>query len=313
MLQATQFAYGHMICMKCIDNNITTGCDSDLVTTSKLSYTDSLCSKNNDDINDRTSESGSTKSESLNCKDNDMQYKKMYGKCNILDKGNVLLSSRKLCRFLEKNLVCRQCIRGNQNITESVLQDASVVVTTHSKGFAGFVNIKCRCKEHHFFLEPLRVGETEAIDSNPSEIEQIKAEESQKTYGILDYAINFNAYLLMQMLGIGLSGLTTIIAMLGIRASCGDVAVWHNIRDKVGEVEQNICKEVLHENLEREIDTTKESGEKQVFSWTSGSGHLLVAAPVLWGCIQQLVWTFFFDWCAKQENFGCCCVFKDML
>ncbi len=270
MLQATQFAYGRMIRTKCNDSNIATGCDSDSVATSKLSYTNSLCSKTNDDIND-TSESESTKSESSNCKDDDMQ-----GKCNILDEGNVLLSSRKLCRFLEKNLVCHQCIRGNQNITESVLRDASVVITTHSKGFAGFVDVKCRCKEHHFFLEPLRVGETEAIDSNPSEIEQIKAEESQKIYGILDYAINFNAYLLMQMLGIGLSGLTTIIAMLGIRASCGDVAAWHNIRDKVGEVEQNVCKEVLHENLEREIDATKESGEKQVFSWTSGSGHLLV-------------------------------------
>jgi len=105
MLQATQFAYGHMICMKCIDNNITTGCDSDLVTTSKLSYTDSLCSKNNDDINDRTSESGSTKSESLNCKDNDMQsHKETYGKCNILEEGNVLLSRAKLSRLIEKTL-----------------------------------------------------------------------------------------------------------------------------------------------------------------------------------------------------------------
>jgi len=99
MLQATLFAYGHMIHTKCNDSNITTGCESDSVTTSKLSYTDSLCSKNNDDINNMMLESESTKSESSNCKDDGMQ-----GKYNILDEGNVLLSRRKLSRLIEKTL-----------------------------------------------------------------------------------------------------------------------------------------------------------------------------------------------------------------
>jgi len=54
------------------------------------------------------------------------------------------------------------------------------------------------------------------------------------------------------MLGLGLSGLNTIIAMLSMQLSCADVAVWHYRRGKAGKVEQNVCKEILMKSRMRD-------------------------------------------------------------
>jgi len=55
---------------------------------------------------------------------------------------------------------------------------------------------------------------------NPDNVENKKRE---KTYSIMDYAINYNTFLLMQLLGTDVSGLNAIIAMLGILSSCGSL------------------------------------------------------------------------------------------
>jgi len=92
----------------------------------------------------------------------------------------------------------------------------------------------------------------------------VQNKKMEKTYGITDYAINYNAFLLMQLLGIGVSGLNAIITMLGILSSCGSLLTWHKMRDTVGEVQCTIAKEVMSENLEKEINATSISGVKQV-------------------------------------------------
>ncbi len=110
---------------------------------------------------------------------------------------------------------------------------------------------------------------------------------------------------MMQMLGLGLCGLTTTIAMLGIQASCWNLAMWHKIRDKVGEAEQTVCKEILNENLEKEINATKESGEKQVSFMNKWLWPLTCIIDFAWqrqSCgvaYNSLSGHFFFDWCMK--------------
>jgi len=97
MLQATQFAYGCMICNKSNMDNAIANYDSDSIATSKLSYTDSLCSKNENGI--------ISESESSNYEDDEMQFdERMYEKCSMLGDGNVLLSKRRLSRLIEKTL-----------------------------------------------------------------------------------------------------------------------------------------------------------------------------------------------------------------
>ncbi len=97
MLQATQFAYGCMICNKSNMDNAIANYDSDSIATSKLSYTDSLCSKNDDDI--------ISDSESSNYKGDDMQFdERMYKKGSMSGDGNVLLSKRRLTRLIKKTL-----------------------------------------------------------------------------------------------------------------------------------------------------------------------------------------------------------------
>jgi len=95
MLQATQFAYGRMIRNKSNMDNAIADYDSDSIATSKLSYTDSLCSKNENGI--------ISESESSNYKDDDMQFNEwMYEKCSMSGDGNILLSKRRLTRLIKK-------------------------------------------------------------------------------------------------------------------------------------------------------------------------------------------------------------------
>jgi len=44
----------------------------------------------------------------------------------------------------------------------------------------------------------------------------------------------------MQMLGLDLAGLNIIIAMLGTAAGYGSNQAWRDVREKVGEVENNV-------------------------------------------------------------------------
>src|SRR5687767_3040035 len=88
---------------------------------------------------------------------------------------------------------------------------------------------------------------------------------------IQDYAVNHHAIFLMHQLGISLAGLTAIIAYLGITSGIGGKESWMNLQDTVGTAQQSICENVLCENIEKEITTTKSHSKKSTIgnSFTS--------------------------------------------
>jgi len=64
-----------------------------------------------------------------------------------------------------------------------------------------------------------------------------RTKRGEKTHCITDDAVHYNVFLLMQLLGIGISDLNANIAMLGFLSSWGSLLTWHKMRDAVCEVQ----------------------------------------------------------------------------
>jgi hypothetical protein len=82
-----------------------------------------------------------------------------------------------------------------------------------------------------------------------------------------DYAINHNAVLMMQHLGIGNRGLAMILAFLGIAPSYGNKDKWDKAKDELGLALEVVSNQVLEDNTASEIAATKKYAEAEVDKW----------------------------------------------
>lgn len=72
-----------------------------------------------------------------------------------------------------------------------------------------------------------------------------------------DYVVNNNAVLMMQNLGIGLEGLRSVLAHLGISHTVGNYSKWKKLQDAIGEIQQELAKECVKGNRIEEIKVSK--------------------------------------------------------
>ncbi len=91
-----------------------------------------------------------------------------------------------------------------------------------------------------------------------------KAGRPPKTHKAEDYAINYQAYLMMQLFGNGISGIDTMLGMLGIAVHSGSHGSWDAIANRLGVAQQKVADVVQNQNLTNEIEEMKKLGIQQV-------------------------------------------------
>ena len=65
----------------------------------------------------------------------------------------------------------------------------------------------------------------------------------------------------MQLLGKGLKTISIIVALLGMHVALGNYKIWKEMLDKLGTIQESLAKRCCAENLQKEIDATKETGD----------------------------------------------------
>ncbi len=85
-----------------------------------------------------------------------------------------------------------------------------------------------------------------------------------KTHKTEDYAINYQAYLMMQLFGNGISGIDTMLGMLGIAVHSGSHSSWDAIANQLGVAQQKVASAVQETNLLNEIEEMKKKGVQPV-------------------------------------------------
>jgi len=130
-----------------------------------------------------------------------------YGKCIVATAISTI----------QENYICKHCIlkaqTDHKSVNEAIIKQASLKVTVKTTGFASRLYVECKCGKHPFIVGLPRVS---SININDQGNQMQNSISQEKTYHVSDFAINMKAFLMTQMLGIGFSGLNTIIALLGI-------------------------------------------------------------------------------------------------
>jgi len=78
-----------------------------------------------------------------------------------------------------------------------------------------------------------------------------------KTHKTEDYTINYQAYLMMQLFGNGISGIDTMLGMLGIAVHSGSHSSWDAIANQLGVAQQKVASAVQESNLLNKIEEMK--------------------------------------------------------
>jgi hypothetical protein len=185
----------------------------------------------------------------------DSSEKKGYNNMLAVVPTNVLLDYESL-KHAMKQFDCPKCI---QHSIRKCSNKKTLEISQSTHGFASIVTISCtRCKEEVATVKPQhKHTEFEGKGSKGS---------------FMLYAIKYNAVLIMQQLGMGLTGLAMIFGFLGIAAGVGGMDKWKNIQDAVGAAQQEVCEEVLCANVEKEIAATKINAQKKAEEWTKTEG-----------------------------------------
>jgi len=89
---------------------------------------------------------------------------------------------------------------------------------------------------------------------NPEKIDNRKPNSSA------NFKINFYFVIAMQLLGKGLSLMTTFLGLLSICVHHSNYNIWKKIQDRVGEMEQKLALECCKENLQKEVEATIATG-----------------------------------------------------
>ena len=158
-----------------------------------------------------------------------------------LEPDNVLANRSQLFNAIEKYFLCPHCKTQNIEAKHTTV------------GFATTIDIECKqCSKLLVAIEPTIKDDEPAVS---------------KRRGFLDYIINYSAVLLMQQLGVSIKALEIVLAHLGIAASSGNYQKWKLIQDIIGRAEQQLCHDVMQENLKEEVELAKESAKATYTQW----------------------------------------------
>jgi len=86
----------------------------------------------------------------------------------------------------------------------------------------------------------------------------------KSTERIQDYCINYQAYMLMQLFGNGVTGLDTLLGMLGLGVHSGSRRSWAIVMSHCGKAQQAVADAVQKTNLQNEINAMKGKGIQPV-------------------------------------------------
>ncbi len=146
--------------------------------------------------------------------------------------------------------------------------------------------VTCGSGKHHMIvgldgLDDRMNSENYVIDNNRSR------GCPKNTYCIKNCAINFYAHLMIQILGLGRTGMETILGMLSIILHQGSKPAWSLVQNAVGSMQQLLADMVQKENLQVEIERMKQAGIMQV----EYNGKLLWPFPVhlIWHGREELL------------------------
>ena len=85
-------------------------------------------------------------------------------------------------------------------------------------------------------------------------------DETQEKYSTNNFMLNYKLLLLMQLLGKGLKSIAIVTALLGMRVTIGNYAIWKKMLNQLGEIQTKLAKNCCKENLQKEIDATIAKG-----------------------------------------------------
>ncbi len=102
------------------------------------------------------------------------------------------------------------------------------------------------------------------VADNNEGTSQKKCSRPVSTYKIADFAINYLAYLMMQLFGNGISSIETMLGMLGIAITSRNCASWATVGNWLGVAQQKVADVVQKINLENEIKAIEQYGVQQI-------------------------------------------------
>jgi len=152
--------------------------------------------------------------------------------------SNKIISFPELKKKVEGDFLCKKCIftHGMDGISMSTLS-----VREQTYGIATVLKISC--------------GNNHTVDIIPERIDHTAPRHSTK-----NFVINYKFLILMQLLGKGLKTISIVVALLGMRVALGSYKTWKEMMDKLGTIQETLAKKCCMENLQKEIEATKEQG-----------------------------------------------------
>lgn len=181
-----------------------------------------------------TSSSCSGDDEQVNNTKDDNNHKKA-----AMPPVNILIPYKELCCTLEQSFKCPKCNKKKLNVSQETY------------GFATELFITCDNCNHSVAITPIQGlrSKNKNNKKNDDDDEDDDEEDNNVTAGgkFMDYAINYSMSLLMQQLGMGLRGVTTLLSFLGIAAGIGNPHKWKRIQDEVGLAEEAVAADVVND------------------------------------------------------------------
>jgi len=164
------------------------------------------------------------------------------------ESGFKLLPFTELKSMIEERCACKFC-------------QSPVVVTQKTFGIATDLYLTCqpvdrRKKKTHTYSLTGKKIKTKKAELTKTGQKAVHRDLAQQ------YLLNSLLILAMQQLGLGLSSVTTLLGMIGIRPTIGNQSAWKEIQDNVGLAEEEVKNEVLEENVKIAIDTATADGAK---------------------------------------------------
>jgi len=164
-------------------------------------------------------------------------------------------------------------------------EDFGMEATSTTSTFACILQVTCRRGKHRFLVQP--PGRNTAKEKGSAAVgkdEKQQTESPGTTYQIRDYGINYLAFLLMQIMGNGITSLDTMMGMFGLGIHSGSHKERAYIASELGVVEQKRADKIQNQNILIKIAATK-------------SRHATVDAASNWKyvilpCRLQLAMTF---------------------
>ena len=205
--------------------------------------------------------------------DDEYEEKKEQSKAAMIP-VNVIVPYKEFCWTMERCFKCPKCNKRRLEVSQETF------------GFATELYIDCQKCSYAIAVSPLNSmrswKKTRNKDDHHQQQQQPRQDNDEedneedppnnntstrRNSRFMDYAINYSASLLMQHLGMGLRGVTTMLAFLGIAAGVGNKDKWKKLQDEVGMTEEAVAGVVMDNNLKEEIKLTRKAAEEAYKTW----------------------------------------------